>query len=161
MFLGKEDAMGNTSASERQNPVRLQFESLVAALRIEESAAADWLEELRNDLGDIFANEGDEVWENLSLCYYIWAIIDTLERMREGNALPEIDAEAYIQASREWRTPRSPERQMLLHTLEKFTYAPFREFETLLEGAPDENERAKALCLEAFTRLLRMIKLSR
>jgi hypothetical protein len=131
---------------------------------MEGSAAADWLEEVRDDLTGTFGmnpNEGDKIWGNVSFLSYIWPIIDTLKRMRKENTLPRISTEAHIRASREWRVPRSPERQRVIHALETFTYAPFRDFETLLEGALGENDRAKNLCLGEITKLLRMIRLSR
>lgn len=155
--------METTRAGERQDSIQNQFECLVASLRMEESSAANWLEDAQKGLADIFGANPGRVWENLVFLYYLWVLIDTTRQMRDRQTLPQISRDAYEQASREWgdnHAKSSVERE-ILHALNTFRHELFSNFETLLRGSPIENGGAEAYCRGAFTKLLRMIRLTR
>lgn len=154
--------METTNANKRQNPVQNQFERLVTALRMEESAVADWLEDAQKGLADIFGANPGKVWGNLVFLYYLWVLIDTAKQMRERRMLPQINNDAYEQASLEWDDSQAKSRveREIIHSLNTFRHELFSNFETLLQGSPVENGGAEAYCRGAFTKLLRMIRLT-
>ncbi|MBI5071632.1 hypothetical protein HZB93_01930 [Candidatus Falkowbacteria bacterium] len=155
--------MEDTHAKKRRNSVRDQFNGLIVDLRADESATADWLEEVRDGLAEIFGANPGETWENLAFLYYLWVILETVERMRAGNSLPVISRETYERATREWsnRDARARVMREITHALNTFRHDLYEGFETLLEGTPVENGGAEAYCRGAFTKLLRMVRLSR
>lgn len=152
--------METANAKGRKNSVRDKFNGLVATLRAEESAAADWLEEVQSDLAGIYGMKMEEAWENVSFLFYVWVMINMVEIIRENKTLPTIDVDAHLRASREWRVSRSEEERNILQSLETFRRPLMSDFETILRGAPDENSRAEVICRRAFTKLFRMIRLS-
>lgn len=152
-----------TASRESQNSIQSQFECLVASLRTEKSSAANWLEDAQKGLADIFGANPGRVWENLVFLYYLWVLIDTTRQMRDRQILPQISRDAYEQASREWDNSqaRNNVEREILHALNTFRHELFSNFETLLRGSPVENGGAEAYCRGAFTKLLRMIRLTR
>ncbi|MFA5128759.1 MAG: hypothetical protein WC445_02195 [Patescibacteria group bacterium] len=155
--------METTSADKRQNPVQNQFERLVAALRMEESAVADWLEETRDDLAGIFGEtELALAWENISFLSYIWVMLGTIEKMREKGRLPTITVNSYLQATREWndREIRAQLECEILKAMQTFQRESYEDFETLLSGSPSENQRAESCCRGKLAKLLRLVRLS-
>ncbi len=154
--------METTRAKERRNSVQDQFNGLVADLRADESAAADWLEEVRDGLAKIFGANPGEIWENLTFLYYLWVMLDTVKRMRAGNSLPVVSRETYERATCEWndRGARARVTQEITHALNTFRHDMYEGFELLLQGTPVENGGAEAYCRGAFTKLLYMIRLS-
>jgi hypothetical protein len=154
--------MANENAARRKNATRDKFDELTAVLRAENPAVADWLEEAQKGLAEIFgANPGD-VWETLAFLHYMWVLLDTVEQMQLRRMLPTISHEAYDEASREWNEPtaRNSVEREILRALNTFRHELYADFEAVLSGAPVENDGAKAYCRGAFTKLLRMIRLS-
>jgi hypothetical protein len=154
--------METMNSTKRQNSTRSQYDNLYATLQMEESAVAAWLEDTRNGLIDIFGANPGEVWENLAFLYYLWVLIDTVQQMRERRMLPQISDDVYGQASSEWddKEARSMVKREILHALNTFRHNLFANFEALLQGSPVENGGAEAYCRGAFTKLLRMVRLS-
>lgn len=155
--------MANEDAAKRKNSIRDKFNDLVAALRQEDTVAADWLEETRDGLTEIFGANPGEIWENLAFLHYLWVMLDTVEQMHARGMLPVISRDAYEKATYEWndREARSAVEREITHALNTFRHDLFADFEALLKGMPVENGGAEAYCRGAFTKLLRMVRLSR
>ena len=155
--------MASQGAERRANATRDKYEELLTALRAENPAVADWLEDAQNGLAEIFgANPGD-VWETLTFFHYIWVLLDTVEQMRIRGMLPVVRREAYNEASREWNEPtaRNMVENEILRALNTFKHDLFADFEAVLCGAPYENGGAEAYCRGALMKLFRMIRLTR